>query len=235
LLEIFRQEELAGRFDIKLFINKIICLKALGKYENALFEYENRCPAEYQSNEELLFHIAHIHYKTNNVDAAIKLISTKNILENPQNSTQFKILHLEGLLYSKNKEWQKAIKRFQLASDFEGENNISKKNILILEKALQLRNKSPTVSGILSVIPGFGYAYSSHFQTGLSAFIVNGLLTYATYTSLKTKNYGMGVLTGIFNLSFYLGNIYGSVNSAKRYNSQQHNLTIEKLEFHSTL
>jgi hypothetical protein len=87
------------------------------------------------------------------------------------------------------------------------------------------------LSGLLSIIPGLGYAYTGHNQTAVTAFLVNGLLGYATYTNIKNANYGMGILTGVFNLSFYLGNIYGGIKSAKRYNEQQKELLIKKIEF----
>jgi hypothetical protein len=64
-------------------------------------------------------------------------------------------------------------------------------------------------------------------------FFVNSLLAYATYTNFKTKNYGMGILTGVFNLSFYIGNIYGGVRSAKRYNENNMKTIINKLEYNT--
>jgi len=49
------------------------------------------------------------------------------------------------------------------------------------------------------------------------------------------ENYGMAILTGVFNLSFYIGNIYGATKSAKRYNENQKKTILNKLEFNSTL
>lgn len=103
----------------------------------------------------------------------------------------------------------------------------------VSQKALDFKYKSPKLAGLLSLIPGLGYAYTGHKQTALTAFLVNSLIGYATYTNIKNTNYGMGVLTGVFNLSFYLGNIYGGIKSAKRYNEQQKNLLIKKIELNT--
>jgi hypothetical protein len=100
---------------------------------------------------------------------------------------------------------------------------------------LNFKGKNPTVAGLLSVIPGLGYAYAGHKQTAISALLVNGLITYATYSNLKNENYGMAALTGVFNISFYIGNIAGSIQSAKRYNKQQKQYIIDKLTNNSNL
>ena len=73
-----RAEFNSKTFDINLFINKIICLKAIGEYEKALFEYEDKCPKEYKSNNELLLQVALIHHKLENFEKVIEL-NTKSI------------------------------------------------------------------------------------------------------------------------------------------------------------
>jgi hypothetical protein len=44
-------------------------------------------------------------------------------------------------------------------------------------------------------------------------------LAYATYTSFKSNNTGIGVLTGIIGMGFYISNIQGSSKSVNRYNN----------------
>ncbi len=75
LLEIMRSE-LQSSFNIELFINKMICLKAIGEYEKALFEYATKCPIEHKEDPELLFQIALIEYKLKNFDLSIIKDST---------------------------------------------------------------------------------------------------------------------------------------------------------------
>ncbi len=232
LLEIMRIEFKANSFDVKLFINKIICLKAIGEFEKALFEYENRCPQEYKSNNELVFQIALIQYKLQNFDQALQLNSIA--LETCNDKfCKPKIILLNGLIYANKYDWQNSMYSYQSLSEYDSYRQISNVNFQLAEKAIRLKNKSPSLAGTLSIIPGLGYAYTGHKQTAITAFLVNGLIAYATYTNLKNENYGMGILTGVFNLSFYFGNIYGASKSAKRFNEQQKKSIINKLEFNT--
>jgi hypothetical protein len=102
--------------------------------------------------------------------------------------------------------------------------------ISIAEKGLHLNEKSPFVAGVLSVIPGLGYAYTNHYQTAISSFILNGVLGFATYSSFNNDNIGLGILTGIFSAAFYIANVDGSVKSAHRYNRRQKEFIIQQLE-----
>lgn len=119
---------------------------------------------------------------------------------------------------------------YRSLSEYDPYQQVSNVNFQLAEKAIRLKNKSLSLAGTLSIIPGLGYAYTGHKQTAITAFLVNGLITYATFTNFKNENYGMGILTGVFNISFYLGNIYGATKSAKRYNEQQKQSIINKLE-----
>lgn len=232
LLEIMRIEFELKAFNIDLFINKVICLKAIGEYEKALFEYENKCPTEYKSNTELAFQIALIQYKLQNYDQALQSnsIALKSCTDT---FCKPKIILLNGLLYANKYDWQNSMQSYKSLSEFDSYEQVSTINFQLSEKAIRIKNKSPSFAGALSIIPGLGYAYTGHKQTAISALLVNGLLAYATYTNFKNENYGMGILTGVFNLSFYIGNIYGATKSAKRYNEQQKKSIINKLEFNS--
>lgn len=232
LLEIMRLEFQLNTFNIDLFINKVICLKAIGEYEKALFEYENRCPAKYKSNTELAYQIALIQYRLQNYDQALQ--SNSVALESCTDTfCKPKIILLNGLLYANKDEWQNSMQSYKSLSLFDSYKQLSNANFLLSEKAIRLKNKSPSLAAVLSIIPGAGYAYTGHKQTAISALLVNGLLAYATYTNFKNENYGMGALTSVFNLSFYIGNIYGAAKSAKRFNEQQKKSIINKLEFNS--
>ncbi len=101
-------------------------------------------------------------------------------------------------------------------------------------KLKKIKKKSPELATALSIIlPGSGYMYAGHFTTGLSSFLINALIGFATYTSFKTQNTGIGVLSGIIGLGFYMGNIQGSVKSIKRENDYLKESIIEKYNNHS--
>ena len=61
-------------------------------------------------------------------------------------------------------------------------------NNQLLQQAIQQKYKKPALGGILGVVPGLGYLYAGHKQTFVSAFLLNGLLMYATYSSFEAGN-----------------------------------------------
>jgi hypothetical protein len=50
---------------------------------------------------------------------------------------------------------------------------------------------------------------------------VNGLLAWATIDAFEDNDEGAGWTFSVFSVGFYLGNIVGSVQSARRYNDYQ--------------
>jgi putative component of membrane protein insertase Oxa1/YidC/SpoIIIJ protein YidD len=234
LLEFMRLEFGSAVFDVEIFINKIICLKSIGEYEKALFEYAIRCPQEYKSNTELNYQMALIQFKLDNLTEARNhvFIAQQGCGEKFCTS---KVLLLEGVLYAQERNWLMAKEAYQRLADMPHLEDIAMTNLKIIEEAQQLNKKSPTLAALMAIIPGLGYVYSGHAQTGLTAFTVNGLMAYATYSSIKSGNYGVAILTGCFNLSFYIGNIVGSSKSAARYNHQKHSEIVSRIKFNSKL
>ena len=234
LLEIMRIEFQSSTFDVELFINKIICLKVLDEYEKAIFAYETKCPPEHKQNPELLYQLSVIQYKLKNYEQSLRydslaIASCGDCFFKP------KLVSLQGLIHARKHAWSASRNTFASLQDYEGFEGLSQANVKILEKGEQLNKKSPTFAGVISVIPGAGYAYAGHRQTAITALLVNGLLAYATYTNMVNKNYGMGILTGIFNLTFYIGNIQGAAKSARRFNARQKQDVIDKLEYNINL
>jgi putative component of membrane protein insertase Oxa1/YidC/SpoIIIJ protein YidD len=141
LLEIMRIEFQNTTFDIEIFINKIICLKALGAYEKALFAYENKCPQEYKSNTELAFQISLIHYKLQNYNQAFEV----NSFASAACSDTFckpKIILLNGLLYANKNDWQNAVEAYQSLTKIESHKQVAAINFQLATKGKQLKNKS---------------------------------------------------------------------------------------------
>jgi putative component of membrane protein insertase Oxa1/YidC/SpoIIIJ protein YidD len=234
LLELERMEFLDGANSIEIYINKLICLKALGEYERVLFDFEVSCPNEFKGNAEVLYHVAHTHFLLGNYSLSNQVIDSAT-LECNDCTILPKYFLLSGLNSSQLFDWTQAGIQYKKLADFEDYSIIAKSNFEWVQKGAQLKDKSPTTAGILSMVPGMGYAYTGHKQTAISALVINGLLTYATISNVNTKNHGMAALTGVFNLSFYIGSIYGGVNSAKRYNQQQRQQIINKILYNSNL
>lgn len=116
--------------------------------------------------------------------------------------------------------------------------SFSKKTFLVLndekdanDAILQfqsLKQKSSFLASTLSIIiPGAGYVYGGHTTTGISALVLNSLIGYASYSSFKSGNNGMGILTGIIGLGFYIGNIQGAAKSIIRENTYYKNKIIK--------
>ena len=93
--------------------------------------------------------------------------------------------------------------------------------LLLLAGAVALGGCSDEYDPYYHSVPGGGYVYDRQPASALTALIVNGLLAYATATSIKSNNYGVAAVMGVFSLTFYTGNILGAVSGAKRYNKRR--------------
>ncbi len=86
----------------------------------------------------------------------------------------------------------------------------------------QLKYKKPFMASLFSmIIPGTGKFYTKNWKDGLISMMFVGLNSWQAYRGFK--KYGSqsayGWVFAGFAGSFYLGNIYGSYKSAKKYNN----------------
>lgn len=93
------------------------------------------------------------------------------------------------------------------------------KAIALLHQYQEIPQKSEVLAAVLSaLVPGSGYMYAAHYGDGVTAFAINGLWIAGAVTGIRAEYYAVaGVLAGV-GLPFYLGNIYGSANAAKKWN-----------------
>lgn len=99
-----------------------------------------------------------------------------------------------------------------------------------LADAAVLPEKNPALAGVLSVIPGAGYAYCGRYQDGVTAFLLNGALIWAAVASFSNDNPALGCVISVVESGFYMGNIYGGINAAHKYNARQKQNTINRLK-----
>jgi putative component of membrane protein insertase Oxa1/YidC/SpoIIIJ protein YidD len=218
LLEIKRYE-FNRPFNKEVFTNELVCLKALSEYEKAIYAYETKCPEQFKTDTEILYQLATVYYKIENYNKALQYISIG--LKSTSNGHQIARLYaLQGLLYASQYEWGSAKTSFASLKTLPYRADVTQSNLRLIEKAQNIKFKKPAVASLLSVLPGAGYAYVGHNQTAISSFMLNGVFAYATYSSIKKRNYGLATLTGLFSVSFYIANIYGAGQSAKRHNEQ---------------
>jgi putative component of membrane protein insertase Oxa1/YidC/SpoIIIJ protein YidD len=215
-------------FNNEVFINELICLKALNEYEKAIFAYETQCPVLYKNDPEILYQLATIYYKLDNFDKANTIVSGGLVATRNENQ-RARLYALQGLIYANLYDWVSAKESFTKLKTLPYRADVTESNIRLVQKAQELKFKSPAKASLLSIIPGLGYAYTGHTQTAVSSFLLNGVFAYATYSSIKKKNYGLASLTGLFSVSFYIANIYGSGQSAKRHNEQKRKAVINNL------
>lgn len=93
----------------------------------------------------------------------------------------------------------------------------------------EIATKHPRVAGVLALFPGAGYLYTERPHDALIAFGINAGWMLAAYTSFDNDNDALGVLISIVGLGFYTGSIYGSVNSAHKFNRRTRDGFVEKL------
>ncbi|MDP2423663.1 MAG: hypothetical protein U1C46_01910 [Bacteroidales bacterium] len=93
--------------------------------------------------------------------------------------------------------------------------------------AMGMKLKNPWVSGSMSaVIPGSGKIYTGEWQDGLIAMAIIGTSLWQSYRGFNKNGIesSLGWIMGAVGVGFYAGNIYGSVKSANKYNSQKKNI-----------
>lgn len=131
---------------------------------------------------------------------------------------------LIGISYLMQKQWHDAEKIF---------NGLQKSDIAIVrEKSVELSKyavqgnelptRSPFLAGFLSIVPGAGKVYTRRYGDAFSSLLLVGLTGWQTYDGFRrdgissVKGWTLGTLSSIF----YVGNIYGSVISARIYNRE---------------
>ena len=130
---------------------------------------------------------------------------------------------LIGLSYLKQKRWSEASAVFKTlqASDVL---SIREKAMVYhdyAEKGAGLSTRSPFLAGTLStIVPGAGRLYTGRLGDALTSLFTVGFTGWQAYNGFRrdgissAKGWTLGTLCGIF----YVGNIYGSVISARVYN-----------------
>ena len=130
---------------------------------------------------------------------------------------------LIGLSYLKQKRWSEASEVFKTLQESDVM-PIREKAVVYhnyAEKGARLSTRSPFLAGTLStIVPGAGRLYTGRLGDALNSLFTIGLTGWQAYDGFRrdgissAKGWTLGTLCGIF----YVGNIYGSVISARVYN-----------------
>lgn len=130
---------------------------------------------------------------------------------------------LIGLSYLKQERWSEASEVFKTLQE-SGVMSIREKAVVYhdyAEKGARLSTRSPLLAGTLStIVPGAGRLYTGRLGDALTSLFTVGFTGWQAYDGFRrdgissVKGWTLGTLCGIF----YVGNIYGSVISARVYN-----------------
>ncbi|PIE71009.1 MAG: hypothetical protein CSA22_04575 [Deltaproteobacteria bacterium] len=87
--------------------------------------------------------------------------------------------------------------------------------------------KSSALGGMLSLIPGAGYAYAGRYQDALVAALLNTGLILASVDAFEDGHAALGAVIGTVAFGFYSGNIYGGMQSVRKRNDARRKKMIE--------
>ena len=201
-----------------LFLQKLLCYDGLDREEEGLAAYFDLTDSVIRSDASVLIQVAKMYGELGNYKKEIEALSIVNTTS-------------KDTLYSCS--IRKAASSLRLGEDNDASSYIEEshifapsteryqQNIEIMQGLKATKKKSPLKAGLLSIIPGGGYVYNKQPASALTAFLINGILAFATASSIHKENYGVATVMGIFNLTFYAGNILGSVNGARKYNKKR--------------
>ena len=181
----------------------------------------------------------------NNEEAIFKIITTYsqlsyfyesnseigNFINKFKGDDKDKLLLYSSLNYINLGKYDEAIKQLNSIESVLYKNKSEEyKQTIINNTPLKYKKKSTAiVSGL--IVPGGGYFYTKRFQTGFASLIVNSLLFYVTYDCFENDKKGLGIMSGVFFTSFYLGSIYGSIQIVDDYNKEIQINFIKKIKF----
>lgn len=103
----------------------------------------------------------------------------------------------------------------KLAADFQN----------LVNQSFKIKKKSPAVAGLMSaIVPGTGRFYARDWRDGIVAMLFTGVMAFQSYRGFSKSGVEStrGWIYGAIGFGFYLGNIHGSVVSAKNYNRKSY-------------
>lgn len=203
-----------------------LCYRLGGKPESAIQIFRSFL-GKSEDNELIsnsYFQIGASYFLMENYEKTVSYLTTslQNIRDNRLQAETYQLI---GLSLLKQKEWLEAEKKFKrlLNSDIV---EVSKKAEVYHEFALrgrQLPTRSPLFAGIFStILPGVGRVYTGRIGDALNSVIIIGISGWQAYDGFQRdgfssiKGWTLGTICGIF----YVGNVYGSVVSARVFNDR---------------
>jgi tetratricopeptide (TPR) repeat protein len=159
--------------------------------------------------------------------AAITLQNVLALIDIPE--IRDKTYYRLGWVYISAGSWERAQDAFDQMSPSSRERYRLEELGEELSQADQIKLKDPQLAGALSILPGAGQMYCERYQDGIFALLLNGGLILAAYESFDEDLPALGAVITLVEIGFYTGNIYGAISSAHKYNRDQTQRFIDRL------
>lgn len=211
-----------------LYVAKLMCYEGMGKEAQGVYEYETLFPDSVRQYAPVAFAAARLYDRMENEEDALRLLDLAG--KKCGNALSWKRVEaLRGIAEAKRGNVSRADSMFWKIEKSSSDGRIGRLSREILLDMSKSKRKNPALARLLSVFPGAGYWYTGHNGSAVASLVINALLMYSTYTSIRSKNYGVASLCGFLSLTFYIGNIKGAGRSARRYNERMRDIGIRRL------
>ena len=221
LFYILNEAEETGQIRYKI----ALCYRFAGDSDQAIQNFETLLRSHPQSRfaSRAYYQIGATYFLMDQFDQSTRFLR-EALLHINDTQQHAEAEQLIGLSYLMQKRWSEAGEVFKV---LQGSTVIA-----VRDKASVYQNyaeggtllpiRSPILAGVLStIVPGAGRLYTGfHIGDALTSLLTVGLTGWQAYDGFRrdglpsVKGWTLGALSGIF----YVGNIYGSVISARVYN-----------------
>lgn len=199
------------------------CLELSGRHKEAISEYTEIANTFTNARIPALENVAKIQSNTGGYVHSNETIRSLEIL-NGANQGELKLIKAKNYIHLGNYPEAKEI--FINISNNKGKLSSTATSYLeIMHKQLPLKYKSKSLGALIGAfLPGAGYAYASKPLTAVSALVVIGGLGYSSYECFNKGIYGVGSILAVVASAFYVGSIYGTIQSIEKENNEKRNV-----------
>jgi|GEM_PF-837376 len=192
------------------------------KLNNQLFKTNSEIPAEME------LYLSQSYYHLKNYRQAISVLEWSRIQATDSifNARQLCL----GVAYARLFDWHTSIKKMEFIQPKSPLKVTAQRLSLSWQNYPKLPYRNPMWAATFSaIIPGAGYLYADQRRTAVTALLVNGFLAWAIRDAIHEKQYGLTAAAIFFGVGWYVGNIKGSLEAAKNFNSYIRHQFINKL------
>lgn len=218
-----------------------------GQYDLAAIEYERllfldptndslrvdliRCYSLEKEFDKASARIVAFGIPPTSLSAPIADLYSYNLISGQRYEQATAFMSVSTSLTQDRKDWYQAF-GYLLANDYKPINTLiqvdgnrySEPLRSLLFETQTLRLKRPGLAAAMStVVPGAGKFYTGDWKDGIVGLLSVGITGFQAYRGFKENGVksGYGWIFGSLAAGFYLGDIYGSFTSAKRYNKRK--------------